>query len=71
MPFAVLPPLATVQPSEQVREAMLYPLPARPAAGGVWPSPVDVVVEGDRISVRRRGGRQRRRRARRANRAAG
>ena len=45
-------PLATVQPSEQVREASLYPLPARPAAGGVWPSPVEVVVEGDRIRVR-------------------
>jgi len=56
VPFAVLPSLATVQLSEQVREASLYPLPARPAAGGIWPSPVDVVVEGDRISVRRRGG---------------
>ena len=56
VPFAVLPPLATVQLSEQVREASLYPLPARPTAAGVWPSPVDVVVEGDRISVRRRGG---------------
>lgn len=56
VPFAILPPLATVQLSEQVREAQLYPLPARPAAGGVWPSPVDVVVEGDRISVRRHGG---------------
>jgi len=56
VPFAVLPPLATVQLSEQVREASLYPLPPRPTASGVWPSPVDVVVEGDRISVRRRGG---------------
>jgi len=56
VPFAVLPPLATVQLSEQLREASLYPLPARPAADGAWPSPVDVVVEGDRISVRRRGG---------------
>ncbi|MEO8312278.1 MAG: DUF3999 family protein [Caldimonas sp.] len=56
VPFAILPPLATVQLNEQVREASLYPLPARPAAGGAWPSPVDVVVEGDRISVRRRGG---------------
>jgi uncharacterized protein DUF3999 len=56
VPFAVLPPLSTVQLNEQVREAALYPLPARPAAGGVWPSPVDVVVEGDRISVHRRGG---------------
>jgi hypothetical protein len=34
VPFAVLPPLATVQLSEQVREASLYPLPARPAAAG-------------------------------------
>jgi hypothetical protein len=56
VPFAVLPALATVQLSEQVREASLYPLPARPTAGGVWPSPVDVVVEGDRITVHRRGG---------------
>ncbi|MGZ8261133.1 MAG: DUF3999 family protein, partial [Caldimonas sp.] len=48
VPFAFLPPLATVQLNEQVREATLYPLPARPAAGGVWASPVDVVVEGDR-----------------------
>jgi hypothetical protein len=56
VPFAVLPPLATVQLSEQVREANLYPLPARPTAAGAWPSPVDVVVEGDRNSVRRRGG---------------
>ena len=55
VPFAVLPPLATVQLSEQVREATLYPLPARPTADGSWPSPVEVVVEGDRISVRRRG----------------
>ena len=31
--------------------------------GGVWPSPVDVVVEGDRISVRRRGSRPDRGRA--------
>ncbi|HEV7575816.1 MAG TPA: DUF3999 family protein [Caldimonas sp.] len=58
VPFAVLPPQSTVQLSEQVREANLYPLPARPAAGGVSPSPVDVVVEGDRISVRRHGGAQ-------------
>ncbi|MDQ6640725.1 MAG: DUF3999 domain-containing protein [Pseudomonadota bacterium] len=56
VPFAVLPPLSTVQLSEQVRDASLYPLPARLAAGAVWPSPVDVVVEGDRISVRRHGG---------------
>jgi hypothetical protein len=56
VPFAVLPSVATVQLSEQVREASLYPLPARPTAGGAWPSPVDVVVDGDRITVHRRGG---------------
>ena len=56
VPFAFLPSRATVHTSEQVREATLYPLPTRPSAGGVWPSPVDVVVDGDRISVHRRGG---------------
>ena len=55
VPFAILPPRSTVQLSEQVREADLYPLPPRPAAGGAWPSPVDVVVDGDRITVRRHG----------------
>ncbi|HEY3635210.1 MAG TPA: DUF3999 family protein [Caldimonas sp.] len=56
VPFAILPPRSTVYASEQVREASLYPLPAKPSASGDWPSPVDVVVEGDRISVRRHGG---------------
>jgi hypothetical protein len=56
VPFAVLPSRSTVRTSEQVREATLYPLPARPTANGVWPSPVDVVVDGDRIAVHRRGG---------------
>ncbi len=54
-PFALLAPRSTLHTTEQVREASLYPLPARPSAAGVWPSPVDVVVEGDRISVRRHG----------------
>ena len=53
VPFAILPAQSTVQLSEQVREADLYPLPPRPIAGGAWPSPVDVVVDGDRITVRR------------------
>ena len=39
------------QTTEQLRDAALYPLPPRPAADGSWPSPVEVVVEGDRISV--------------------
>ena len=54
-PFALLAPRSTLHTSQQVREAALYPLPAKPSAAGVWPSPVDVVVEGDRISVRRHG----------------
>ncbi len=56
VPFAILAPRSLLRASEQLREAVLYPLPARPSAAGVWPSPVDVVVEGDRISVSRRGG---------------
>jgi hypothetical protein len=54
-PFALLAPRSTLHTSEQVREATLYPLPARPSAAGVWSSPVDVVVDGDRISVKRHG----------------
>ena len=56
VPFALLEPRASLRASEQVREAALYPLPARPLPSGVWPSPVEVVVEGDRISVNRRAG---------------
>lgn len=54
-PFALLAPRSTLHTTQQVREASLYPLPAKPSAAGVWASPVDVVVEGDRISVRRHG----------------
>jgi hypothetical protein len=53
VPFAVLPTPRSVHASDEVREATLYPLPARPSAGGAWTSPVDVVVEGDRIRVHR------------------
>ena len=56
VPFAILAPRSLLRASEQLREAVLYPLPARPSPAGVWPSPVDVVIEGDRISVSRRGG---------------
>lgn len=56
VPFALLAP----RPDEQVvreaeRPGTLYPLPPRPAGTTAWASPVDVTVEGDRISVRRRG----------------
>ena len=53
VPFAVLAPTARPTASEQVREATLYPLPPRPVGATTWPSPVEVTVEGDRISVRR------------------
>ena len=57
VPFAQLPLRASQsQTSEQVRDAVLYPLPPRPAAGGTWPSPVEVRIDGDHISVKRRAG---------------
>lgn len=55
VPFALLAPRPDeTLSSEQRRDAVLYPLPPRPAKGA-WPAPVDVVVDGDRITVRRRG----------------
>ena len=54
VPFGWLPPRAgESQAIESTRDAVLYPLPARPTADGSWRSPIDVVVEGDRISVKR------------------
>ncbi len=56
VPFAVLGSGADeLRRTEQLQAAALYALPPRPAAGGVWASPVDVVVEGGRIVVRQRG----------------
>ncbi len=55
VPFAIVPPTAAPTASERAREATLYPLPPRPAGAGAWPSPVEVTVVGDRISVRRSG----------------
>lgn len=56
VPFAVLPARVPEQlKTEQLRDATLYPLPPRPAAGGVWTAPVEVRVQGDRISVVRSG----------------
>jgi len=54
-PFAFITPPAPPAASERVREAQLYPLPAKPADGRAWPSPVEVTVKGDVISVRRSG----------------
>ena len=56
VPFALLPPRpARAESSEQLADARLYPLPPRPAAGQVWPAPVEVVVQGGRISVKQTG----------------
>jgi hypothetical protein len=54
VPFAWLAPRAgESRASESLRDAVLYPLPPRPAADGSWRSPIDIVVEGERINVRR------------------
>ena len=53
VPFALLAPDSPPAASEQLRDATLYPLPPRPIHGGTWTSPVDVTVDGDRISVHR------------------
>ena len=56
VPFALLAPRPSqAQDIEQQREAVLYPLPRKPAAGTAWPAPVEVLVEGERISVKRLG----------------
>ena len=56
VPFAVLAPRAAqAQSIEQQRDALLYPLPAKPDAAGVWASPVEITVQGERINVRRLG----------------
>lgn len=57
VPFALLAPRASESQDLQQRQpAALYPLPRKPAAGQPWASPVEVVVQGERISVRRLGG---------------
>jgi hypothetical protein len=56
VPFALLAPRPDEQHTrDQERMATLYPLPPRTSAGMTWPSPVELTVEGDRISVKRRG----------------
>jgi hypothetical protein len=58
VPFALLAPRASkTQDVERTRAAVLFPLPNKPAAGQDWPLPVDVVVQGDRISVSRAAAR--------------
>jgi hypothetical protein len=56
VPFAILAPRAdTATAIEQQRDAVLYPLPARRDANGGLTSPVEVVVDGERINVRKLG----------------
>lgn len=56
VPFAVLAPrrpeASTV---ERAHDATLYPLPARPLPDGGWRLPIDVTIDGERVSVRRGG----------------
>jgi hypothetical protein len=58
VPFALLAPRPDeTRLAETARDTVLYELPPRPAdAAAAWPSPVDVLVDGDRITVRRRSG---------------
>ena len=55
VPFAVLGARAEVQTTEQLHDAVLYPLPPRPGPNGVWQAPVEIVVEGEHIRVRKGG----------------
>ena len=55
VPFAVLAARSGERSHDVTREARLYPLPTRPRPDGVWPAPVEIVVDGDRIEVRRPG----------------
>ncbi len=57
VPFALLAPRAAEpQTTEQQRDAVLFALPTKPVAGSNWTPPVEVTVQGDRITVKRRGG---------------
>ncbi|CAN5237283.1 hypothetical protein BH11PSE9_BH11PSE9_13060 [soil metagenome] len=57
VPFALLAPRAAEpQTTEQQRDAALFALPTQPVAGSHWTPPVEVTVQGERITVTRRGG---------------
>ena len=56
VPHALLGARSELRASEQAHPATLYPLPARPDASGTWQAPVEVVVDGDRVRVRRGAG---------------
>jgi hypothetical protein len=56
VPFALLGARSELQTTEHRHDAVLYALPARPGADGNWQAPVEIVVEGDRVRVRKGGG---------------
>ena len=57
VPFALLAPRAAKSElQEQARDATIYALPPLPASGQAWPSPLEVTLQGDRISVRPKRG---------------
>jgi hypothetical protein len=55
VPFARLPAERRERADERSRDAVPYPLPARPSPDGTWPLPIAIAVDGDRIRVRRGG----------------
>ncbi len=53
VPFAILAPRANETMARETRHpALLYPLPAAPAADGTWQVPLEVSVEGRRVIVK-------------------
>lgn len=57
VPFALLAPRPDeAQRSERLTERPLFALPPRPAGSDAWPTPLELTVDGDRISVKRRPG---------------
>ena len=56
VPFAFLAPRdAEITTTEQTREAAMYALPQRPAANGEWSVPLEIIVQGERITIKRGG----------------
>ena len=56
VPFAFLAPRdAEITTTEQAREAAMYALPQRPSANGEWSVPLEIIVQGERITIKRGG----------------
>jgi hypothetical protein len=57
IPFTLLGPRAArIETTERLSDAMVYPLPSKPATDGTWTAPIELTVEGERIRVKRRAG---------------